>query len=342
MDKIITFKKYRVLLLFFISVISSGCSQKVTVRVLEPSDIERVALTKKISVVEFKNDKVGLSDKIETKLANKKIDNENYFTVIERKNFEKILNEQKIQNSGLVDISDIVEAGAFIGAEAIISGSVADVTSNDTHYFAERTKCADKKCKTYSVYHVGCSKRLVGVSADIKMIDISKGDIIYADTISKISEFSHCRDDSFALPSPHIAAQKLSNKIAEEFTYKLTPHYRYFEVVLLKKPDIDYSDTQKRLLELSLEYIKQERYAKAENYLVDLIDSTNQKSYVAFYNLGVIKEVKGSYIDAQKYYKIADELATEPVDEVSRAYLRIDMLIEKNKKAKEQLKRQVK
>lgn len=327
----------KIVLFFLAAIVISGCSQTISVRVLEPSQIERAASTKKISVVEFKNDSVGLSNKIEAQLANKKIDNKNYFTMISRKDFKKIIDEQKIQNSGLVNVSDAVEVGNLIGAEAIISGSVSKVASNDTNYLSERIGCADNKCKTFTVYKVRCTKRIVSLSADIRMIDVAKGDIIYADTISKSSEFSHCSDDSTALPSAEIAARKLSDSIATNFTYKLTPYYRYFEVVLLEKPDIDYGDNEKKLLEVSLEYIKQNRYDKAEKYLVDLIDSTRQKSYVPFYNLGVVKEAQGDYAEAQKYYNIADEMVIEPVEEVSLAYVRIQNLIEKSSIAKEQL-----
>lgn len=327
----------KIALFLLITVVISGCSQTVSIRVLEPSQIERAASTKKISVAEFKNDSVGLSNNIEAQLANKKIDNKNYFTMISRKDFKKIIDEQKIQNSGLVNVSDAVEVGNLIGAEAIISGSVSKVASNDTKYFSERIGCADSKCKTFTVYKVRCTKRIVSLSADIRMIDVAKGDIIYADTISKSSEYSHCSDDSTALPSADIAARKLSDGIATAFTYKLTPFYRYFEVILLEKPDIKYNNNEEKLLEVSLEYIKQSRYDKAERYLVDLIDSTKQKSYVPFYNLGVVKEALGDYVEAQKYYNIADEIVVEPVEEVSLAYVRIQNLIEKNAKAKEQL-----
>ncbi len=70
-----------------------------------------------------------------------------------------------------------------------------------------------------------------------------------------------------------------------------------------------------------------------------LIDSTKQKSYVPFYNLGVIKEAQGNYTDAQKYYRSADDLVIEPVAEISGAYMRIQGLIEKDNKSKEQLSR---
>ncbi len=339
MDKIITYKKYKILMLLLILIINSGCSQKVKIRSLEPAEIGRASTAKKVTVMEFKNDRIGLSDKIEAKLSNKKIDSKSYFTMINRKDFNKIIEEQKIQNSGLVDVSTVVEVGNLIGAEAIISGNVGRATSNDTHFLEPRIACADKKCKTFRTYNVRCTKRVVGLSAEIRMVDVTKGDIIYADTMRRTSEYKHCVDDSRAFPSTEIAAQKLADTIAENFTSKLTPHYRFFEVVLLEKPDIDYNKQDEKLLDVSLEYIKQNRFDKAERFLIDLVDATQQKSYVPFYNLGVIKEAQGAYSEAQKYYKMADDLVVEPVEEINGAYVRIQNLIQKSNMAKEQIVR---
>lgn len=287
----------------------------------------------------FENDRIGLSNKIEANLVNKRIDNQKYFTIVNRKDFNKIIGEQKLQNSGLIDVSTAVEVGSLIGAQAIISGRVGRATSNDTYYRENRIRCLDKKCKETRKYRVRCTKRIVGLSAEIRMVDVTKGDLIYANTMNETSSWRHCQDDSRALPTREIAAQKLATQIASKFTYKLTPHYRYFRVVLLEDPDIEYNDREEKLLEVSIEYIKQSRYDKAERFLIDLIDSTNQKSYVPFYNLGVIKEAQGNYADAQEYYKSADDLVIEPVAEVSGAYLRIQGLIENDNKSKEQLSR---
>lgn len=319
--------------------IFGGCSQKVAIRALEPAEIDRAAMTKKVSVAPFENDNLGLSNKIETNLVKEKIDNKEYFTVISRKDFDKIISEQKIQNSGLVDVSTVVGVGNLLGAQAIISGRVGQPAVKDTHFYEERSECVDKKCKETKKYSVRCTKRAVGLSAEIRMVDISKGDIIYADTLNKTSEYKHCQDSSSGLPTAETALQALAYKIADDFSVKLIPQYRYFEVVLLDSPDIKYSSQEEKLLEASLEYIRQNRLDKAEKLLVDLIDSTGQKSYVPFYNLGVIKEAQGVYVEAQKYYKMADDLVVEPVREVSVAYVRIGDMIEKSNKAKEQLLR---
>ena len=326
-------------LISFVLLFFSGCSQVVNIRTLEPAEIDRVSDTKKISITSFADDRVGLSSKIETKLAHIRINGKNYFTIVSRNDFDKIIKEQKIQNSGLVDSSTAVNVGNLIGAQAIISGRVGRVGSEDTYYYEQRVRCADKKCKELVEYRVRCKKRLISLWAEIKMIDVAKGDIIYGDTFSRSRKYSHCSDDSRAIPSKSMVAQSLANSIADDFVYKLTPHYRYFEVELLDEPDLDYTDKQERLLKVSLEYIEQARYDKAEKFLRELIDSTGSQSYVAFYDMGVVEEAKGKYKEAQEYYNRADSLMIEPVDEINRAVIRIKNLIKQSKITQEQLRK---
>jgi curli biogenesis system outer membrane secretion channel CsgG len=317
----------------------TGCAQKVSMRALEPAEIDRAAYTKKVAVARFSYDEVGLSSKIEAKLASFKIENKSYFTMVSRNDFNKILKEQKIQNSGLIDPSTAVNIGGLLGAQAIISGSVGRVTSSDSSFYERRARCADSKCKELEYYKVRCKKRVVGLSAELRMVDVAKGDIIYADTMNPTAVYEHCSDDSRPLPSTEIAAQGLAQAIANTFAYKLTPHYRAFDVTLLEKPDLDYNDKQEQLLKASLTYVEQGRYDKAEQLLTELIDSTNQKSYVAFYNLGVIKEAEGKYDEAKEYYANADDLMLEPVEEVNLAVNRINSLIAKRDQTRTQLQR---
>jgi hypothetical protein len=325
---------------FFILLLSfTSCAQKVSFNALEPAEIDRISSTKKIAVTNFKHDRVGLSRKIEAKLAGFTIDNKKYFTIVSRNDIDKILSEQKLQNSGLVNDNNIVKVGELIGAQAMISGNVSPVTKQDSYFYEERVRCGDSKCSKLVTYPVRCMKRIVGLSAEIRVVDIAKGDIIYADTLSRNSTFKHCADDSRALPSKDMAAQALADDIADSFTYKLTPHYRRFNVALLEDPDLDYTDKQEELLKVSLKYIEQGRYDKAEKFLIELIDSTGSKSYVAFYDLGVIKEAQGKYAEAKEYYDDADNLMIEPVSEINAAVLRINSLIAKHKKSMEQLNR---
>lgn len=332
----------KLLIYFFLVLVGiflSGCTQKVFIRALEPAKVDRVAYTKKITVTNFKNDRVGLSKKIEANLASFQLDNKNYFTMVSRNDFDKIIREQKIQNSGLVDQKTATQVGQLIGADAIISGNVARPTSQDSMFYETRVRCADKKCDELEYYKVRCDKRVVGLSAEIRIVDVQKGDIIYADTLNRNSVYKHCIDDSNPIPSTSMAAQRLAEAMADNFTYQLTPHYRSFQVSLLEDPDLDYSSKQKKLLEYSLKYIEQNRYNKAQNLLKKLVDSTDSKSYVPFYNLGVISEAEGKYGEAKEYYAYADNLMVEPVEEIDAAVKRIDRLIAKRKKSREQINR---
>jgi len=322
-----------------LSLLLSACAQKVNIKVLEPAQIDRVANTKKITVTDFVNDRVGLSRKIEANLANVSIEGKNYFTMISRNDFEKIIKEQRVQNSGLVEQKTAVRVGELIGAQAIISGNVGSPTSQDSSFYETRARCADKKCSTLTYYKVRCINRAVGLSAEVRIVDVQKGDIIFADRLSKNRVYKHCSDYSSALPSRDMAAQRLSDEMADEFTARLSPHYRLFSVVLLDEPDLDYNKRQETLLDVSLEYIEHERYDKAEEFLSELIETTASQSYVAFYNLGVVKEAQGKYTEAKEYYSMADRLMIKPVAAINEAVIRIDTLIEKYKRSKSQLAR---
>lgn len=317
----------------------NGCAQKVAIKALEPAEVDRVANTKKITVTNFSHDSVGLSRKIEANLSKFRIDDKKYFTLVSRNDFDKILKEQRVQNSGLVDPKTVVEVGQLIGAEAIINGNVGRVTSSDSYFYETRSRCADKECKKYIKYKVRCKKRIIGLSSELRIVDVAQGDVIFADTFSDTAVYKKCSDDERVLPSREIAAQRLARSMASRFTYKLTPHYRHFEVALLDDPDLDYTDKQEELLEVSLEYVEQRRYDKAEKLLIRLVDATGSQSYVPFYNLGVISEARGKYGDAKEYYEYADNLMVAPVLEINEAIVRIDRLIVKHERTREQINR---
>ncbi len=326
-------------LLLSLSLFISGCAQKVRIKALNPAQIDRATSTKNIAVIDFKNDRVGLGSKIESNLAKFRIENKKFFTMVSRSDINQVIKEQKFQNSGLVDTEDIVEVGSLIGAQALISGKVNRASMSDTRFYETRARCANKKCSELTYYNVGCKKRVVSLSAEIKMVDVLRGDIIYSDSLSRSATYKHCRDDSRPLPSKDSVAQRLAFSIANDFTYKLTPHYSYFEVELLEDPDLDYTDAQELLLDNALEYIKHNRLDKAQRLLVELIDSTIQQSYVAFYNLGVVKEAQGQYEKARSYYEKADNLTIKPIEIINIAYIRINSVIDKHQASSQQLSR---
>ena len=325
--------------ILFLSFFIGGCSSHVTIKALKPAQVHRASSTKNVAVVALQNDRVGLGSKIESILAKHRVENEPFFTIVNRSNINHVLEEQKLQNSGLVDTKDIINVGNLIGAQAIISGNVGKSSLSDSHFYESRLRCVDSKCKESYYFKVRCTKRVISLAADIKMVDVARGDIIYADNIARSSSFSHCSDDSRSLPSKESVADDLALSIADAFTYKLTPHYAYFNVELLDSPDLDYTSEQKELLKNALVYIEQNRYDKAKELLIQLVDTTSQQSYVAFYNLGVLTEAQGDYEKAKTYYEKADSLTSKPVEAINIAYNRIKTLIREQSIVTEQINR---
>ena len=326
-----------------IAFLSSGCATKIKVKALYPSDIDRAAATKTIAVTEFKNDTIGVGGTFETKIASQKLDGKPYFTVISRTNIDQVLKEQKLQGSGLLDESSSVSIGGLLGAQALISGEVGNVSKDDREYYETRSKCVkynDKKeCISYKKYRVNCVERSVGLNVNIKMVDVSRGDIIYTESFNKNKHQNHCNDSWGSLLSQSQMLNQIVDNITTNFAGKLTPRYVFFEVTLLDSPDIDYSDNQKSKLESGLKLMEKGRYDKAINNFEYLVQSTGERSYVALYNLGVVQEALGNLEDALSLYQNADGLTDDSVDEIYMGIQRVQLTIDKRNKALNQMNR---
>jgi hypothetical protein len=119
---------YKTIFVVVMLAIFAGCSQKVTIRAIKPSVINDKDI-KKISVEPFFNDNISLSSNIKSNISNVVFNNKKYFTLVNRHDKNKILKEQKLQDSGLVNTkaSKLFELGEI---NSIITGKI-----NSTSYF---------------------------------------------------------------------------------------------------------------------------------------------------------------------------------------------------------------
>ncbi|BCB96045.1 hypothetical protein JZK55_09670 [Dissulfurispira thermophila] len=87
------------------------------------------------------------------------------FKVIERNQLEKILSEQKLSISGVIDPSDAAKLGKVLGVSAVIVGSV-------TQFGVDR--------QTIGLFGIGIKKSTAKVAINARMIDTSSGEIFFA------------------------------------------------------------------------------------------------------------------------------------------------------------------
>jgi curli biogenesis system outer membrane secretion channel CsgG len=320
----------------------SGCAQKLRIKALQPAEVGAMASKKKVAVSAFRNDKVGLSGKIESQIAKQKLDKKRYFTILSRQDMQKVIAEQKLQSSELMDAATSSKVGKLVGAQAIINGEIASANAESSIYMESREKCLQyykdgSGCARYRYYKVKCDVTQASVSANINIVNVETGSIIYGDTITKEYSGDSCKSGRTTL-SKGQSLNRLASSIASEFVYKLTPNYIYFSVTLLDKIELDaVTDRQEKKFEIALAYIKEARYDKSKKLLGELMDGFNGKSYAVSYDLGVVYEATGDFDKAKELYVVADNVALAPVKEINSAMNRIDNLIEKREEAKRQM-----
>jgi hypothetical protein len=112
----------------------------------------------------------ALTDKISTLIIESQ-----RFNVIDRRNIDKIMREQGLQMSGIIDENTAVEFGKIIGVQKMLIGSF---TKNATDYHKGKYKEFDEKkgkeVKVASFYYSA------NVSVSIQMIDVETGKYIEA------------------------------------------------------------------------------------------------------------------------------------------------------------------
>jgi len=343
------------LLTLVVSILATGCAQKVRIKALNPAEVGEMASKKKVAISNFKDDTVGLSGKIEAQISKQKLDKQRYFTVLSRKDMAKVISEQKLQSSELMDEATSAKVGKLIGAQAIINGEIASANAESSSYMEDREKCLQyykdgSGCARYRYYKVKCDTTQATVSANINIVNVETGAIIYGDTLSKEYSADSCKagKSSFGLItmdtgpkqilSKKQALNRLASAIAAEFVYKLTPNYVYFSVGLIEAIELeDATDAQNKKFEVALQYIKAARYDKSKKLLQGLMDELDGKSYAVAYVYGVIYEATGDFDKAKELYIVADDLTVEPVPEINLAMNRIDGLIEKRDEARKQM-----
>ncbi len=149
----------------------------------------------------------------------------NHFKLVDRANIEKILKEQNLGLSGVVDEETAVEMGKILGASAFITGR-SGIQFNHSHSVSEIYLDSDNQ--PYQYYY---SKTEAHQDTILKVIDMTTGQVIAAKNISYSD-----KDDDYQKGSypPYPDRSKLFGRInhatALTFTRMIAPYTVYVKV----------------------------------------------------------------------------------------------------------------
>lgn len=309
-----------------------GCSTSTRIQSVQPAQIQQAAALQQIAVLEFdeknlRDRGINMGSKIEARLASHQIHGENYFTVVSRADINSVLNEQKLQSSGLVNEQQAASLGKLAGVQALITGTLSSSSIEDARINESRKKCEKKECREYEV---SCTIRTAQLGAQIRMIDVEQASLITAQSYNETTSWKHCSDDKNILPSRAQALEHVSSMVAQSFVSQITPQLKTFKVKLYDKPDIKLPAHQQLQFKSALQFIKAQRMDRAEQLLEQLLDYSQQQSFSIAYNLGVVKEASGNYQQAQHLYQLADSISLAPEKNINQALVRIDSTLKQN------------
>lgn len=339
-----TFNIFKLFFLLFLSFFFTACSHKTTIKTIKPATIYDKNI-KKVAILKFENDDISLSSNIKSKMSSIYFDDKSFFTIVNRDDINTIMDEQKLQDSGLVDTKEdkvfsINEINSFI------SGKINSKNYHHSFYNEEREdtqicvqyvkdKKGNNSCVKYKKNIVLCNRYDYSIDAVVTISKISNSDILYSKNYFNSTSYSKCSDDYEIVPNRSSVYNILSNNIAQEFVSTISPSYIYIKVTLLDDADIEYTKEQEKLLENSLKLIELSHIIKANILLKKLVSSTQEKSYVALYNLAVTYESMGNLEQALSLYLKAQSisLTTDVVEEIFHALKRVKRSIDDRKKA---------
>ncbi len=303
--------------LLFLIILFTGCSQKITLKTLIPASIDDKDI-KNVSIENFKNDTVSLKDNISSQMNNITFNNNKYFNIVNRKDTDKILNEQKLQDSGLVNNTDDKYYG-LSDINSIISGSINSKKYEKNQYYETRTdydKCLrhskDKKvCEKYYEYKVSCQSHIYSLNSNINITRVSNADIIFSKTFNVSTIQDKCNDENIRLISNSSVFNMLSKDISKQFVVLIAPSYKNITLELIDDEDIDYTDKQSKLLENALKLIELNDIQSANKILQQLVNLTKYQSSTALYNLAITYEYLNQYENANNTYQKAKNITIQ-------------------------------
>lgn len=282
---------FHILIMGIVLLILTGCSQKyISVKTVVPAQFDRALHYKHLSILPTQNDTFQTAHFLEEKLLEKYFNGTQLFQLVSSRNALPLSTKQPHVSS---------EIDAYVAMHIDIP------VIYDTPYYVERIRCSDSKCKySYTVY-VPCVERSYSTSISFQMIDAKNSNLILSKNFSKSSQDRACHSSGYnQLPNIELHLKIMQQQIVNEFIAHISPTYYAINARLaFKEPKIELTNESEKNLEAGIEALKNNNTSLAKGYFEKVLSMTNNQSYVATHNLGLVYEAKGDFNSANAFYQ---------------------------------------
>lgn len=331
-------------------VLSACAAPAIKTTGLVPAKFHEATKIKEVAVLPFDGPRGReFAAEIEGVLTSITVDDKQYFTLIDRTRLNRILKEQELSQTGVIDEKWAVKVGRMVGAKGIYTGVVRAADIKDTPYTERREECSkkeilyDKKgnvieenCQKWRIYQVPCIKRDAIFAFTPKLIEVETGKIVYSRNLSQVQTVKGCQDGG-SLPSGLELMKKAKGTLKAAFKRDVAPFYVTFEIKLMDSEEGSASKEALLKLNQGIEYAQKNRFDRAcELWEEGRILSPDFPSLL--YNLAICAEVKGDFGNAMDLLAKADKALNKPNDLITAGRGRVSNAIKKQQKLNEQLK----
>ncbi|UTW66232.1 hypothetical protein KFE94_16510 [bacterium SCSIO 12643] len=249
----------------------------------------------------------------ETKLAKKGKNymeryNTDVYTVVERGELDKVMQEQKLGASGAISDADATEVGKLLGLDVMITGN-----------YSTDVKTSVKKSGSGSGLSYN-AKKIATVDVTMKIISIETGEILSmvnkTATLKKKASGSSYSEASSSLSTDGQIIRSCLKDVAKQLVSHFAPTFVYQELAVEKPAGKGYKDDFKKAKDL----VKENDLSGAFAIVKKVYDKDPYDAAMA-HNMGVLYEAVGNFDQAIEYHKAAYEIdpSKEHNDAMQRA-----------------------
>jgi curli biogenesis system outer membrane secretion channel CsgG len=246
------------------------------------------------------------SSKLESALAQIRVDDKPYFTVVNRQQLDQVTKEMALGQSGLMDPTTGARIGQITGAQAIYTGSVIRSGSSDQPFSTKETKCSQDGKNCYDV-PVHCTRRTATFVVSPKLIEVQTGKIVYSKNLTGASSAEACSGSGSPLPSASAMMEQAEQDVLRQVAFDAAPHYVSMTIELLEMTDVIESSQDKDHLANGITFAKKGRIDRAcEEWAAAY--TPDSKSPAITYDASLCAEISGKLDAALTGYERADRL----------------------------------
>lgn len=220
----------------------------------------------------------------------------NVFFLVERTQLQKVLNEQNLSNTGLIDDSQAAKIGQIMGIDAMITGSV-------TYTYKDEQDKYQSKDKNGNIRYSYCTTRKVTTEVSMKIIDVNTGQVLGNKISKKVTSDQKCDENRSGIAS----VSELVNYALQSNAVDLVNYFNpYFVLTKYKFEKIRVKEFKDRAREAE-DYLKNNDFNNAFAIYKAIYDADPYNASSAL-NLGNLYHIIGNFQKAKEYWSIAAEI----------------------------------